>query len=35
MAIEVLTLDSEHNVWFGPTKQPQLTGQAVRLTESR
>jgi len=32
---ERLTLDSEHNVWFGPTKQPQLTGQAARLTESR
>jgi CubicO group peptidase (beta-lactamase class C family) len=27
-----LLLDAEHNVWFGPTKQPQLVG---RLTGSR
>ncbi|HJQ34619.1 MAG TPA: serine hydrolase [Pyrinomonadaceae bacterium] len=26
---ERLLLDSEHNVWFGPTKQTQLTGRAV------
>lgn len=25
-----LLLDSEHNVWFGPTKQPQLIGRAAR-----
>ncbi len=24
-----LTFDSEHNVWFGPTKQPQLVGRAL------
>jgi CubicO group peptidase (beta-lactamase class C family) len=24
-----LTLDSEHNVWFGPTKLPQLIGRAA------
>jgi hypothetical protein len=24
-----LLLDSEHNVWFGQTKQPQLTGWAM------
>ena len=27
---ERLLLDSEHNVWFGPTKLPQLTGQAAK-----
>lgn len=32
---ERVVLDSEHNVWFGPTKQPQLTGQAAPLTASR
>jgi hypothetical protein len=26
---ERLVLDSEHHVWFGPTKQPQLVGQAA------
>jgi CubicO group peptidase (beta-lactamase class C family) len=26
---ERLLLDSEHNVWFGPTKQTQLTGRAT------
>jgi CubicO group peptidase (beta-lactamase class C family) len=31
---ERLVLDSEHNVWFGLTKQPQLTGQAAPLTGS-
>jgi hypothetical protein len=32
---ERLLLDSEHHVWFGPTKQPQLVGQAAPLTASR
>jgi CubicO group peptidase (beta-lactamase class C family) len=27
-----LVIDSEHNVWFGPTKQPQLVGQAAPVT---
>ena len=30
---ERLLLDSEHNVWFGPTKQTQLTGRAARPNE--
>lgn len=30
-----VVLDSEHNVWFGPTKLPQLVGQAAPLTASR
>lgn len=29
---ERLLLDSEHNVWFGPTKQPQLVGRAAAAT---
>ena len=29
---ERLLLDSEHNVWFGPTKLPQLVGQAAAAT---
>lgn len=27
---ERLLVDSEHNVWFGPTKLPQLVGQAAK-----
>ena len=27
---EQLLVDSEHNVWFGPTKLPPLTGQAAK-----
>lgn len=30
-----VVLDSEYNVWFGPTKLPQLVGQAAPLTASR
>jgi CubicO group peptidase (beta-lactamase class C family) len=30
---ERLLLDSEHNVWFGPTKLPQLVGQAAPATD--
>ena len=30
-----LLLDSEHHVWFGPTKQPQLVGNAAPPTASR
>jgi hypothetical protein len=30
-----ITLDSEANVAFGPTKRPQLTGQAASQSEER
>jgi hypothetical protein len=31
---ERLLLDSEHNVWFGPTKQPPLVGQLTASQSS-